>query len=139
MSAAPSPSRLAELFLDMLASERGAASNTLAAYRRDLDDYLPFLAGRGSTPSAASPDAVRAYMASLDGRGLKPSSAARRLSAVRLVHRFLSGEGYAPADPTAAARGPKKGRALPKTMSMGEVDGMRSNTATARSGCLMVW
>ena len=124
MSAAPSPSRLAGLFLDMLASERGAAANTLSAYRRDLDDYLPYLAGRGLAPAEAAPETIRGYMASLDGRGLKPSSAARRLSALRQFHRFLYGEGYAAADPTAAARGPKKGRVLPKIVSVSAVDRM---------------
>ena len=99
------------LFLDMLAAERGAAANTLDAYRRDLDDYLAFLAARpASTPAEAEPAAVRAFMASLEERGLKASSAARRLSAVRQFHKFLYVEGYAAADPTAPRSAPKRGR-----------------------------
>jgi integrase/recombinase XerD len=61
-------------------------------------------------------------MASLEERGLKASSAARRLSAVRQFHKFLYVEGYAPADPTAAVSAPKRGRALPKVLSVAEVD-----------------
>jgi len=61
-------------------------------------------------------------MASLSGRGLKASSAARRLSAVRQFHKFLYAEGYAPADPTAAVGSPKRGRVLPKVLSVDEVD-----------------
>jgi integrase/recombinase XerD len=61
-------------------------------------------------------------MASLEERGLKATSAARRLSAVRQFHKFLYVEGYAPADPTAAVSAPKRGRALPKVLSVEQVD-----------------
>ena len=114
--------RFAALFLDMLAAERGAARNTLEAYRRDLDDYLVYLAQEGSSPAGANAATVRGFMASLSGRGLKASSAARRLSAVRQFHKFLYAEGYAPADPTAAVGSPKRGRVLPKVLSVDEVD-----------------
>ena len=75
--------RLAGLFLDMLAAERGASGNTLAAYRRDLDDYLSYLAEAETDPLQAQAATVRGFVASLEERGLKASSAARRLSAVR--------------------------------------------------------
>jgi integrase/recombinase XerD len=114
--------RLAALFLDMLAAERGAAANTLSAYRRDLDDYAAFLAARRIDAAEAEPAAVRAYVASLEQRGLKASSAARRLSAVRQFHKFLYVEGYAAADPTATATAPKRARSLPKVLSVSEVD-----------------
>jgi integrase/recombinase XerD len=114
--------RLAALFLDMLAAERGAARNTLEAYRRDLDDYLAYLAQEASGPAEAQAPTVRGFIASLTERGLKASSAARRLSAVRQFHKFLYAEGYAPADPTAAVTTPKRARALPKVLSVDEVD-----------------
>jgi integrase/recombinase XerD len=116
------PSRLAGLFLDMLAAERGAAANTLLAYRRDLEDYLGFLGRHGIDPARAESRAVRAFLASLDARGLKPTSAARRLSAVRQFHKFLFLEGLASADPTGVVDAPKRGRALPKVLSLEEVD-----------------
>jgi integrase len=114
--------RFVALFLDMLAAERGAAANTLSAYRRDLDDYAAFLAARGIDAAEVEPAAVRAYVASLEQRGLKASSAARRLSAVRQFHKFLYVEGYAAADPTATATAPKRARSLPKVLSVAEVD-----------------
>jgi integrase/recombinase XerD len=117
-----SGARHASLFLDMLAAERGASKNTLDAYRRDLDDYLAYLTEAGTAPDKASSATVRGFMASLEERGLKASSAARRLSAVRQFHKFLYVEGYAPADPTAAVSAPKRGRALPKVLSVAEVD-----------------
>jgi integrase/recombinase XerD len=126
MSAA---ARFVPLFLDMLAAERGAAGNTLAAYRRDLEDYGAFLAAKRIDASEVEPAAVRAYLASLEERGLKASSAARRLSAVRQFHKFLYVEGFAPTDPTAAASPPKRARAIPKVLSAKEVDRL---LATAR-------
>lgn len=117
-----SGARHASLFLDMLAAERGASKNTLDAYRRDLDDYLAYLKETGGQPDNATSAAIRGFMASLEERGLKASSAARRLSAVRQFHKFLYVEGYAPADPTAAVSAPKRGRVLPKVLSVAEVD-----------------
>ncbi|GHE63324.1 tyrosine recombinase XerD [Camelimonas fluminis] len=120
-----------DLFLDMLASERGAAANTLDAYRRDLDDYTEFLAGEGLSPVDADASAVRRWIADLHERGLKASSAARRLSAARQLHKFLYSEGERSDDPTIAIDGPKLGRPLPKIMSIAEVDQL---LATAREG-----
>jgi integrase/recombinase XerD len=114
--------RLGALFLDMLAAERGAAGNTLQAYRRDLDDYFAFLSETKKGAPDVDAATVRAFMAGLEERGLKASSAARRLSAVRQFHKFLYVEGYAPADPTAAVEGPKRGRSLPKVLSIDDVD-----------------
>jgi integrase/recombinase XerD len=121
-----SGARLAGLFLDMLAAERGASANTLDAYRRDLEDYLAYLAQEKTPPDKAGSAAVRGFMASLEERGLKASSAARRLSAVRQFHKFLYAEGYASSDPTAAVSAPKRGRGLPKVLSVAEVDRLLS-------------
>src|SRR6185437_10881133 len=111
-----------EAFLEMLSAERGAAANTLDAYRRDLDDHLEFLAGEGRDPRAATTADLRAWLGDLGRRGLKPSSAARRLSAIRQFYRFLYGEGLRPDDPTAALDGPKRGRPLPKVLTVAEVE-----------------
>jgi len=51
--------RFVALFLDMLAAERGAAENTLSAYRRDLDDYAAFLAAKRIDASTQSREAPR--------------------------------------------------------------------------------
>lgn len=119
------------LFLDMMAAERGAAKNTLEAYRRDLDDYAAFLATKRAEPRAATTGQVREYLASVKAGGLKPASLARRLSAVRQLHRFLYAEGLASGDPAAVLEGPKRGRPLPKVLSLAEVERL---LATAREG-----
>ena len=119
---------LAAQFLDMAAAERGAARNTLDAYGRDLDDYLGYLAARGSSPLAADTTMVRAFVADLDARGLAPASAARKLSCVRQFHKFLYAEGRRGDDPTSVVEGPRRGRPLPKVLSVAEVDRLLAAT-----------
>jgi integrase/recombinase XerD len=114
--------RLTELFLDMLASERGGAANTLAAYARDLDDLAAFLKARGRTVATAATPDLRAYLGDLAARGLRPASVARRLSAIRQLHRFLYAEGHRGDDPAAILEGPKRSRPLPKVLTIGDVD-----------------
>ncbi len=111
-----------EAFLEMLAAERGAADNTLAGYRRDLDDFSGFLMARGRSAVDAVTDDIEAYLADLAGRGYAPSSQARRLSALRQFFRFLYGEGMRGDDPTGVVSSPKKGRPLPKVLTVAEVD-----------------
>jgi len=112
---------LIELFLDMIASERGASRNTLEAYRRDLEDYASFLSAKRVDAGAAATDDIRAYLAELDRRGFAATSVARRLSAIRQLHRFLYGEGKRGDDPAAVLEGPRRGRPLPKVFSVKEV------------------
>jgi len=110
-----------ELFLDMIVTERGASRNTIEAYRRDLDDYAGFLAAKGSSIAGAVTDEVRAYLAALLKRGMAANSSARKLSAIRQLHRFLYAEGKRKDDPAAVLEGPRRGRALPKVLSVAEV------------------
>src|SRR3989454_129270 len=113
-----SDARLAELFLDMLAAERGAAANTLAAYRRDLDDFAAHLSAAGRRIATASSDHLRDYLTALSQRGFKASSLARRLSAIRQLYGFLYAEGHRKDDPAAVLEGPKRGETIPKILSV---------------------
>jgi integrase/recombinase XerD len=119
-----SDDRLIKLFLDMLAAERSAGANTLAAYRNDLADLSAHLRAEGRGIAAASTDDLREYIASLAERGFKVSSLARRLSAVRQLYRFLYAEGQRGDDPAAMLEGPKRGRTLPKVLTIAEVDAL---------------
>jgi len=115
---------LIELFLDMQAAERGAGSNTLDAYRNDLADLSGHLRAAGRSVKNATTDDLRAFLASVSERGFAASSLARRLSAVRQLYRFLYAEGKRGDDPAAVLEGPKRARALPKILSIAEVDGL---------------
>ena len=124
MRSKASDSKLTGLFLDMLAAEQGAGENTLAAYRRDLTDLSAFLGRTGQGFAGVKTETLRDYLADLDGRGFKSSSVARRLSAMRHLFRFLLNERIRADDPAAILSGPKRGRGLPKVLSIGDVDRM---------------
>ncbi len=109
-------------FLAMLAAERGAAKNTIEAYRRDLEGAQSVLERDGVALIDASTDDLRDYLTTLDQSGLKASTAARKLAALRQFYRFLYAEGQRSDDPAQALSGPKQGRPLPKTLSVADVD-----------------
>jgi integrase/recombinase XerD len=120
----PSDAKLVGLFLDMLAAEQGAGPNTLDAYRRDLTDLSEFLGRVGHTFVDAQTQTLRDYLADLDTRSFKSTSVARRLSAMRHLYRFLLNERIRGDDPAAILSGPKRGRGLPKVLSIADVDRM---------------
>jgi integrase/recombinase XerD len=120
----PSDARLTSLFLDMLAAEQGAGNNTLDAYRRDLEDLSQFIGLAKSDFVAADTQTLRDYLADLDARGFKSTTVARRLSAMRHLFRFLLSERVRDDDPAAILSGPKRGRGLPKVLSIADVDGL---------------
>jgi integrase/recombinase XerD len=124
MRSKASDSKLINLFLDMLAAEQGAGENTLEAYRRDLEDFSEFLGRSRQSFAIAQTDALRDYLSDLDTRGFKSSSVARRLSAIRHLFRFLLNERIRSDDPAAILSGPKRGRGLPKVLSISDVDRM---------------
>jgi len=126
-----SDTQLTGLFLDMLAAEQGAGTNTLDAYRRDLEDFSAFLARVRRTFLTAGTQTLRDYLADLDTRGFKSTSVARRLSAMRHLFRFLLNERVRTDDPAAILSGPKRGRSLPKVLSIADVDRLLAHARTA--------
>ena len=122
----------------MLAAEQGAGANTLDAYRRDLDRFLRISRARGQSFAGAETQALRDYLADLDARGFKSSSVARRLSAMRHLFRFLLNERIRSDDPAAILSGPKRGRGLPKVLSIADVDRLlvRAKELDRRAGSL---
>ncbi len=108
-------------FLTCLAVERGRASNTLAAYRRDLGRYQDHLHRRGRTSITASTDDVIAFVHVLVGQGLAPASITRTLVAVRGAHRFLTAEEVRSDDPAADVEIPRVPKGLPKALTVDEV------------------
>jgi integrase/recombinase XerD len=121
--------RHVEAFLEMLAAERGAARNTLAAYRADLDDFAACTAAAGVGVAAADGTVLARYMSGLAQAGLAPRTAARRLSALRQFHRFLLREGVRADDPTAQLDSPKLPRPLPKYLTEAEIEALLAAAA----------
>ena len=111
-----------DAFLEMLAAERGAARNTLAAYQADLADFGTFLHTKGTTPGRAGSGDVGAYIESLHQSGLAARTQARRLSALRQFFLFLLREGIREDNPAAEMATPKLPQGLPKYLSESEVE-----------------
>ncbi|WP_293444695.1 site-specific tyrosine recombinase XerD [Planktotalea sp.] len=132
-------------FLDAQAAELGAATNTQLAYARDLKDFAEYLSGRNLSFENATRDHIEAYLIFCDAQGLAKSTRARRLSAIKQLYRFCFEEGWRGDNPAIKIAGPGKDKRLPKTLSMGEVDGLlaaarvvgRSPTDRMRNTCLM--
>lgn len=115
----PDDRRAIALFLDMMAAERGAAANTIAAYGRDLAQASEALAG-----GLAAADARTLERLIHEWRDLAAASLARKLSAVRRFFAFLVSEGLRADNPAGDLGTPARGRPLPKTLSREEVDRM---------------
>ncbi|HEY3797644.1 MAG TPA: site-specific tyrosine recombinase XerD [Caulobacteraceae bacterium] len=134
----------AEAFLEMMAAERGAATNTLHAYEKDLADVAGFLTTRRTDFGAATTEDIEAYFAALGERGLAPATAARRRASVRQFYRFVLGERWRADDPSRRVDAPKKGRPLPKVLSREDIEALivaaseRDDEAAAlRLACLI--
>ena len=111
-----------EQFLHMLSAERGAAANTLDAYRRDLEDFARHLAALQRQLDDVDGDLIGGYLAALARGGLAPASRARRLSTLRQFFKFLEAEGTIDGNPTERVSGPRREATLPKILSVDEVD-----------------
>jgi integrase/recombinase XerD len=115
-------------YLDHLAVERGVAGNTLASYRRDLDRYAAYLAGRGVGDLAlVDASTVSGFLAHLrEGdeahSPLSATSAARAVVAVRGLHRFALRDGLVPVDVAREVRPPTAPRRLPKAIAVTDVE-----------------
>ncbi|MDP3937654.1 MAG: site-specific tyrosine recombinase, partial [Deltaproteobacteria bacterium] len=91
-------------------------------YARDLARYGRFLASRRTDPARATPDLVSVYLATLMRDGLSPRSAERNLVSVRRLHAYLVTAGAAKSNPTEDVPAPRRGRNLPKVLSLEEVE-----------------
>lgn len=110
----------------MIAAEKGAAVNTVDAYRRDLTALADFLARSGRSLISATSNELNGYLHSLAALGLAPATRARRLSALRQLYRFALAEGVIDTDPSDLLEGPRRSRPLPRTLSIAEVEHLLS-------------
>ncbi|WP_442575328.1 site-specific tyrosine recombinase XerD [Microbacterium sp. F51-2R] len=117
--------RAVDAYLRHVSIERGLSDNTVAAYRRDLEGYLQWLAERGISDSDAVTPAVVAEFAAARASALpRPaaSSLARLQSSVRGLHRFLAREGIEADDPSSRLKPPKLPQRLPKALTIDQVE-----------------
>lgn len=114
-------------FLAYLSIERGASTNTVDAYRRDLREYVATLDTRKvSSAGAVKREDVTAHIRTLRERGLAPSTVERKVAAIKSFHRFCVREGIAEDQPTASLPLPKVPARLPDTISIADADRLLS-------------
>lgn len=115
MTEATSFATCVDEYLISLRVERGLAPNTIAAYGRDLGQYMDFLEDREPDPAR-----VEAWITKLHELGLSRTTVGRKIASIRGLHRFLVVEGYRESDPTVLLQSPKVGEPLPKALSVDE-------------------
>ena len=115
-------------YLRQLAIERGLSQNTVDAYRRDLARYVDWLGA--VDPAAITRAQVTGFLAQLlEGDGaVSKSSAARMLSSVRGLHRFLLDEGVTSEDVAADVKPPKLASSLPKAITIAQMESVLGAT-----------
>ena len=113
---------LADGYLDELRGVRRLAANTLESYARDLAALLRFAAGQRARVDSLSRDDLDAAVHDLMAAGLAPRSVARFVACVRGFYRFLVRDGHLHVNPADDLHAPRAWPALPKFLSVEEVD-----------------
>jgi len=114
--------RLAQLWLDALATELGASVGTIATYTDDLNCYLTWLKENSLSLDEVGLEQIRDYIATLDQRGYAGSTIARRITVARGLHKFLIAEELGSRDPTSHLSAMKRSRKLPFVLSIAETE-----------------
>jgi integrase/recombinase XerD len=125
-----------EEFLVWLSAEQGRARNTVQAYRRDLVSYASWLSERDRSPIDARQEDLIEWIGHQRGQRFAASTIARRLAAVRSLHRHMVSEHVRPDDPTARLDGVKTPAGIPKPLTEAQVtsllDAITGNDPLAR-------
>lgn len=125
-------------FLVFLSVEKGASTNTIAAYRNDLQQLADYIRERDRLGwQQVDRPTIQDFILSLKQRGYTETSVARKVAAVRSFFSFLAAEGILSANPTDGLTSPRVGKSLPKAISPNEVDELleqpaRRNTPEAK-------
>ena len=114
-----------EGFRDFMALEAGHSANTVEAYLRDLRRLGEFATARGQRdPALLTLRILRDFVYLLKDLGLSAASIRRAVSAIRTYYGFLLGEGRVKHDPSDRLESPRRGRVLPDTLSVQEVEAL---------------
>jgi integrase/recombinase XerD len=126
-----------EEYLVSLRVERGLSANTIAAYTRDLTQYVEFLDGR-----EPEEDLIAEYVTKMRQHGLADSTIGRKIASIRGLHRSLVLEGLRGTDPTALIDSPQRPDPFPKALTVEEAIALveapgRDHPAARRDGALL--
>jgi integrase/recombinase XerD len=122
--------RLAQLWLDALATELGASAGTIVTYTDDLNCYLAWLDENGLRLNDVGLEQIRDYISALDQRGYAGSTMARRITVARGLHKFLIAEELGSRDPTSNLSTMRRPRKLPFVLSITETEALLETAHT---------
>ncbi|MFV1998198.1 MAG: site-specific tyrosine recombinase XerD [Acidiferrobacterales bacterium] len=122
---------LIESFLDVLWTEQGLSTNTLNAYRSDLEHYASWAQQKGVLLTAATQTDLQEFLDEWVTAGVKPRTTARQLSSLRRLYRYLLRESFVDQDPSARIESPRLDRPLPKSLNEQEVEDLLAVPDTA--------
>ncbi len=123
-----------EGFRDFLSLEAGHSPNTVEAYLRDLRRMGEFAFSRGvRDPGRVGRPLLRDFVYLLKDLGLSAATIRREVSAIRTYYGFLVGEGRVAEDPSDRLETPRRGRTLPDTLSVREVEALLARSGHRRS------
>jgi len=113
-------------YLTYLQVERGLSENTIAAYRKDLEQFAQFRKEANLTLAEVSHHHILEFLAHIGGSQLSPRTRARKLAALRGFFQYLVDENFIRRDPAADLESPKLSMTLPDVLSPEEVDKLLS-------------
>ena len=125
-------------FLNFLSVEKGASSNTIAAYKNDLEQLRTYVLGlsiNGDHPFWSQVDrgALLDFILELRRRRYADATVARKVAAVKSFFSFLQAEGILRKNPAESLNSPRVGKSLPKPLSVREIDELLEQTARRTS------
>jgi integrase/recombinase XerD len=129
-------------FLSFMSVEKGASTNTVAAYRNDLhqfDSFVTGVAGNGHRRDWEALDraVITEYLLALKNKNYAEATVARKVAALKSFFQYLQAEGLIRRNPAENLESPRVGRSLPKPLSVTEIDELleqplKRNTPEAR-------
>jgi tyrosine recombinase XerC len=119
-----SATELVAAFLRHLEAERDLSPNTVAAYRRDLEQYLEFCGRLRRDPVSATHDTVRRFLAWLTTRGMARASVHRKAATLRAFYRFSVRRGVRGDNPATVVATPKRANLLPTVLKRAQAESL---------------
>lgn len=114
-------SLLVEQFLEMMIAERSVATDTISAYKRDLQNFLGYCHSEKKNLIRIKRDDIEKFLASLSQSGISAQTIARKLSVLRQIFAFLYSEKQRSDDPTSSVDTPKIPKRLPTTLTQSDI------------------
>lgn len=107
-------------------ARKGKSTNTIVAYKGDINQLIKFLSGKGiTTVDAIKPEDIEEFKKDLIANNYTAKSVSRKLNSIKNFFSFLLGEGTISADPSVEVKHPKYENDIPKILKPLEYRALR--------------